>query len=94
MSQQRLADLQVLEVAAERVHVGFDHVGATHVFTGHRREHGGRTLYRRALQVVLHRTQAAQFFTATGTTGAAMLELRQRRAVTGGFACAVAIQHQ
>ena len=53
-----------------------------------------RALHRRALQVVLDRAQAAQFFAAAGAARAAVLEERQRRAVAGGFDRGLAVQHQ
>ncbi|MCY1401488.1 hypothetical protein D9M71_166070 [compost metagenome] len=91
VGQQRFADLQVFEVAAERVHFGLDDLGATHVFAGNSRQHGRRALNSRALQVVLDRAQAAELFTATGAARAAVLELRQGRAVAGGFGSSFAV---
>jgi hypothetical protein len=66
VGQQAFADLQVLEVAAERVHAGLDARRAAHVFAGHRRQHGRRALHRRALQVVRDGAQAAQLLAAAG----------------------------
>ena len=94
MGEQRLADTQLLEVATERMHVGFDHVAAAHVLAGDRREHARRALHGGALQVVLDRTQATQLFTTTGAARATVLELRQRRAVPSGLLGSLAIEHQ
>ncbi len=76
---------QVFEVLLERVHVAFGDRRAAHVFARHRRQHRRRALHRGALQVVLHRAHAAQFFAAAGAARAAVLQQRQRRAVAGGF---------
>ena len=61
------------------------HLGAAHVLAGHGRQHGGRALHRRALQVVRDGAQAAQLLAAAGAARAAVLEHRQRRAVAGGL---------
>jgi hypothetical protein len=65
-----------------------------HVFAGDGRQHGGRALHRRALQVVGDGAQAAQLFAAAGAARAAVLEQRQRRAVAGGLGRGFAVQHQ
>ncbi|MCY1291820.1 hypothetical protein D9M70_410230 [compost metagenome] len=92
VGQQRLADLQVLEVAAERVHFGFNDLGAAHVLAGDRHQHARRALHRAALQVVLDRAQAAELLATAGAARAAVLELRQRRAVAGGFGRRFAVE--
>ena len=56
VGQQAFADLQVFEVTAEGVHAGVDGRRAAHEFTGHRRQHGRRTLHRCALQVAVSYT--------------------------------------
>lgn len=94
MGEQRLADAQLLEIAAERVYFGFDHFATAHVFAGYRREHARRTLYRSALQVMLDRTQATQLFTTTSAARAAVLELWQWRAMPRGFLGRLAVEYQ
>jgi hypothetical protein len=68
-------------------------LATAHVFARHGRQHGGRALHRRALQVVGDGAQATQLFAAAGAARAAVLEQRQRRAVAGGLGRRFAIQH-
>ena len=83
--QQAVARLQLLKVFAERMHAIFLHGCAAHPLLANGRQHGRTALNRRALQVVLHRAQAAQFLTAARATGPAVHQLRQRGAVAGGL---------
>ena len=83
---QRVADLQLVEVLAERVGRRSRGVGAPRSqCAGDGGEHGGRALHRGALQVVLHAADAAQLLAAAGAAGAAVDQDRERRAVAGGF---------
>ncbi len=85
MGKQGFTDPQVVEVAAEGMNLAFVQDGAADVLAGDTHEHGRGALDCGALQIVLYRAQAAQLFTTTGATGAAMLEHGQRGAVAGGF---------
>ncbi len=75
--EQAFADLEIFKGFAHRMHIRLDHRRAAHVFARHGHHHVGRALDGAALQVVLDGTDAAQFFAATGATGAAVLEVRQ-----------------
>jgi hypothetical protein len=94
MGQQRVADCQVFEPAAERVQLRFAHRRAANVLAGHGRQHRRRALHRRALQVVLHGADAAQLFATAGPPRPAVLQLRQRRAMAGGFGSGFAVEDQ
>src|SRR5690554_1168016 len=78
VSQQRLPNLQVVEVTAERMDVALDHCSTADVLASYRSHHAGRALDGRALQVVMHRANTAELFTATGATWAAVLENGER----------------
>ena len=85
VGQQRFTDLQILKVPAERVGVGFYQRCAAHKLAGDRCQHRRRALQGCALQVMFDSPQAAQLFATAGAAWAAVFELWQRRAVTGGF---------
>lgn len=93
VGEQGFADGEVVEVAAERVHFGFEHFRAAHVFAGDGCKHGGRALDGGALQVVVDGADAAELFTAAGAAGAAVFEHGQGRAVAGGFFGGFGVQH-
>ncbi len=70
--QQAVARLQLLKVFAERMHAIFLHRCATHPLLADGGQHGWTALNRGALQVVLHRAQAAQLFATARTSGTAV----------------------
>ena len=90
----RVADGQVGQALAERVHVGLGALRAGRPLAGDRGQHVGRGLDRGALHVVQHAADAAELLAATGATGAAVDEHRQRGAVAGGLAGVVAVEHE
>ena len=57
-------------------------------------EHVGRALHGRALHVVQHAADAAHLLAAAGAAGAAVHQGGQRRAVPGGLAGVVAVEHE
>ena len=93
VGQQRVADLQIFKIAAERVNFGFAHSAATDIFAGDGCQHGRRTLHCGTLQIVLHGAYAAKFFAAAGAARTAMLQHRQRRAMAGRFDRRLAIEN-
>lgn len=93
VGEQGFADGEVVEVAAEGVHFGFEHVGAAHVFAGDGGQHGRRALDGGALQVVVDGADAAEFFAAAGAAGAAVFEHGQGRAVAGGLFRGFGVEH-
>ena len=94
VSDQGLADLQVLKILLEGMAIVAVDPGTRVVFTGDGHEGVGGALQGGALHVVLDRPGAAQFLAATGAARAAVHQHRQRRAVAGGFARAVAVEDQ
>ena len=94
MRQQRVADLQILEVLAERMQVRLAQRCTPNMLAGDRREHRRRALHRRALQVMLDRAQSAQFFPTAGATRTAVLEHRQRRAMASRLGRGDAVEHE
>ena len=94
VGQQRVADLQVFEVAPEWVQRRVVDLRTAHVLTGHRGQHGRGTLHRCPLQIVPNSPHATQLFASTGPTRATVLELWERRAVTGGFDGSLAVQYE
>ena len=55
------------------------------------RERGRGTLQGRALHIMVYAADAAHFFASTGTTGAAVYEVRERRTVSGRLGRALAV---
>ena len=90
----RVADRQLGQALAERVHVVDGALRAGGPAAGDRGEHVGRGLDRGALHVVQHAADAAELLAAAGAAGAAVHEHRQRRAVAGGLAGVVAVEDQ
>src|ERR1700709_2615340 len=60
----------------------------------HGRQPRRRSLHRRALHVMKHGAQAAEFLAAAGTAGTAMHEIGQRRTMPGGFPGAIAVHNE
>ena len=69
VGEQGFADGEVVEMAAEGVHFGFEDVGAAHVFAGDGGEHGGGALDGGALEVVAHGADAAEGVSPTLRAG-------------------------
>ena len=92
MRDQRLADLELLEVLPERMHaIRALRSAPVHPLVRHARERRRRALERGALHVVQHAAHAAHLLAAAGATRTAVHEVRQRRAVAGRLLRAVAI---
>src|SRR5690242_9777414 len=69
---QRVADLQLFEIFAERMFLIFTGGAAGLVYIGDGGNYRGRTLYGHALHIMTHATDAAHFFAAACTTRPAM----------------------
>ena len=87
----RLADLELLESLAERVHARVFFVRAARPAVADRRDRLRRSLDRCPLHVVLDPTHATHLLAAPGATRTAVHEVRQRRPVPGRLGGAVAI---
>ncbi len=86
-----VADDQGAEGLAEWVGARIKLATAARPAPGDRGDHIGAALHRRALHVVHQAADAAHLLPAPGATRAAMHQVRQRGAVAGGFAGAMAV---
>jgi hypothetical protein len=89
-----VADLQLGHRLAERVPAGLVRGRAARVDAGDRRQHLGRALHRGALHVVQHRPQAAELLAAARAAGAAVHQVRERRAVAGRLLRRRRVEHE
>ncbi len=94
LRDERLADLEFLEVLPERMHARRLAVGAGHPLIDDARERRGRSLDRGALHVVQHAAHAAHLLAAAGASRTAVHQVRQRRSVSGRLLRAVAVDEQ
>ena len=96
VSEGHLALLRIEAVAdderskgnPERVRLRIALARAAHPAPGHGRKDVRCALQRGALHIVQHAANAAQLLAAARATGAAVDEMRQRRAMTRGLGCA------
>src|SRR5690606_27473183 len=86
-----IAKRQIVKFAAERVLLRLLRRHAGDVAADDGRERARMALKRGALHVMCDAANAAHLFAAAGATGAAVNEMRHRRAVAGTFLRAVAI---
>src|SRR5688572_1067397 len=94
LRDERLADLELVEILPERMYAGLRALGAGHELVEHTGQRRRRALHGGALHVVQHAAHAAQLLPAAGAPRTSVHEMAEWRPMARGFPGAVPVHEE